>query len=88
MQISMMQRRMPQALSMLRLIWFANSIGLNCCVPRIMCLVESRTLTRDTYLSGKVERVINISGIWDSMLEWKYTVQDTIIQITLEERNY
>uniref|UniRef100_A0A6B0UJI1 Putative secreted protein n=1 Tax=Ixodes ricinus TaxID=34613 RepID=A0A6B0UJI1_IXORI len=49
MQLSMMQRRMPQALSMFRLIWSANSLGLNCCVPRMACFDESRTCRRLTY---------------------------------------
>jgi len=47
-QVSMMQRMMPHALSMFRLICWANSDGRNCCVPRMMCLAESRTWTRET----------------------------------------
>ena len=34
--MSTMQRTMPHALSMDRLIWAPNSDGLNCCVPRMM----------------------------------------------------
>ena len=34
----------PQALSMLKLICWPNSMGLNCCVPRITCLELSFTL--------------------------------------------
>lgn len=51
MQVSIMQRSIPQALSILRAIWAANSFGRNCCVPRMACLEESRQFTRDTYLS-------------------------------------
>ena len=42
MHVSMMQRMIPQQLSMLSAICEANSLGLNCCVPRIECLDESR----------------------------------------------
>ena len=44
MHMSTMHRRMPQALSMLKLIWLAKSEGLNCSVPKITCLLESLTL--------------------------------------------
>ncbi|TNN52868.1 hypothetical protein EYF80_036968 [Liparis tanakae] len=47
-QMSMTQRRMPQAFSMLRLIWLANSLGLNCCVPRTTWRAESLAWYRDT----------------------------------------
>lgn len=50
-QMSMTQRRIPQAFSMLRLIWLANSLGLNCWVPRMTWRAESFTWYRDTYLS-------------------------------------
>ena len=53
-QISMTQRRIPQAFSMLRLIWLANSLGLNCWVPRMTWRAESFTWYRDTYLSDTV----------------------------------
>lgn len=46
--ISIMLRKMPQALWMLRLIWLANSCGLYVCVPRITCLVLSRGVSRET----------------------------------------
>merc|ERR1719370_1446496 len=39
----------PQALSMLRLICWPNSIGLNFCVPRMTCLELSLTLYLVTY---------------------------------------
>ena len=48
--LSMIQRSIPHALSMFRLIWAANSLGLNCWEPRITCLEESRGFTRETYL--------------------------------------
>lgn len=47
-QMSMTQRRIPQAFSMLRLIWLANSLGLNCWVPRMTWRAESFTWYRET----------------------------------------
>lgn len=48
MHLSMMTLRMPQELSILRVMFLANSSGVNCCVPRMTCLVESRTWARLT----------------------------------------
>ena len=56
MHVSMIQRNIPQALSMFRAICVANSFGRNCCVPRTVCLEESRMFTRDTYLLHTPQR--------------------------------
>lgn len=53
-QMSIIHRSIPQALSMFRLIWLANSVGLNCCVPRITWLAVSFWWFRDTYLQVTV----------------------------------
>lgn len=53
-QMSIMHLSTPQALSMFRLIWLANSLGLNCCVPSSTCLLVSRTFCRETYLQPNI----------------------------------
>lgn len=49
--LSTMHLRMAQQLSRLSEIFWANSIGFSCWVPRITCWAELRGETRETYPS-------------------------------------
>merc|ERR1719228_2374070 len=55
MMMSSTHLTMPQALSMFKLICWPNSMGLNCWVPRMMCLELSLTLFLGTQQFKPIE---------------------------------